>query len=79
MSFLIFPHSTAKGFRERVFMNHGDFKQFCNKVFGGWDFNIGDEKNGRLIHKSIHREFSVSTHNQPPMARVAVTNSKIQY
>ena len=51
--------STARGFRERVFMNHNEFRQFTNKVFGGWDFGIEDERNAELIHISLFRELRV--------------------
>ena len=40
-------------------MNHNEFRQFTNKVFGGWDFGIEDERNAELIHISLFRELRV--------------------
>lgn len=56
VSLCVMVHNTAKGFRERVFMTSGEFNQFSNKVFGGWDYSIEDENNASMIHTSLHRE-----------------------
>ncbi|XP_043282453.1 transmembrane channel-like protein 7 [Venturia canescens] len=48
--------SAAKGFKERVVEGEGQFYQYCNLVFGGWDFCIQNEKSASIKHKALHNE-----------------------
>lgn len=48
--------SGAKGFKERLVEGEGQFYQYCNLVFGGWDFCIHNEKSAAIKHKAIYNE-----------------------
>jgi len=48
--------SAAGGFRERLLEGEGQYYQFCNLVFGGWDFCIQNEKSAGMKHKALHTE-----------------------
>lgn len=48
--------SAAKGFKERVVEGEGQFYQYCNLVFGGWDYCIQNEKSAAIKHKALYNE-----------------------
>ncbi|XP_076276956.1 transmembrane channel-like protein 7 [Lasioglossum baleicum] len=48
--------SAAKGFKQRVIENEGQFYQYCNLVFGGWDYCIHNEKSAAVKHKALYNE-----------------------
>lgn len=48
--------STAKGFKERVIENEGQYYKYCNLTFGGWDFCIDNEKSSAVKHWALFTE-----------------------
>ncbi|KZC04320.1 Dihydropyrimidinase [Dufourea novaeangliae] len=48
--------TAAKGFKQRVVENEGQFYQYCNLVFGGWDYCIHNEKSATIKHKALYNE-----------------------
>ncbi|XP_071862807.1 transmembrane channel-like protein 7 isoform X2 [Bombus fervidus] len=48
--------SAAKSFKQRVVENEGQFYQYCNLVFGGWDYCIHNEKSAAVKHKALYNE-----------------------
>lgn len=51
--------SAAKGFKERLVEGEGQFYQYCNIIFSGWDFCIKNEKSAYIKHKAIFYEIKV--------------------
>lgn len=56
ISLVAIVKSAAKGFKERLVEGEGQFYQYCNLVFGGWDFCIHNEKSASIKHKAIYNE-----------------------
>lgn len=56
ISLVAIVSSAAKGFKERLVEGEGQFYQYCNIVFGGWDFCIHNEKSATIKHKAIYNE-----------------------
>ncbi|KAL1518194.1 hypothetical protein ABEB36_001855 [Hypothenemus hampei] len=56
MSLIVIVRTGAKGFREKLLQNEGQFYQYSNLVFGGWDYCIQNEKSARNKHKAIYNE-----------------------
>ncbi|KAJ8922439.1 hypothetical protein NQ315_004386 [Exocentrus adspersus] len=52
--------SSAKGFKERLVEGEGQFYQYCNMVFGGWDFCIHNEKSAKMKHQAIYSEIKAA-------------------
>ncbi|XP_017876780.1 transmembrane channel-like protein 7 [Ceratina calcarata] len=48
--------SAAKSFKQRVVENEGQFYQYCNLVFGGWDYCIHNETSAAVKHKALYNE-----------------------
>lgn len=48
--------SAANGFKERLIEGEGQFYQYCNFIFGGWDFCIHNDKTAAIKHKAIYNE-----------------------
>jgi len=48
--------SAAHGFKERLIEGEGQFYQYCNLVFGGWDYCIHNEKSARMKQKALYNE-----------------------
>lgn len=46
----------AKGFKERLLQGEGQFYQYSNLIFGGWDFCINNQKSALMKHKAIFNE-----------------------
>ncbi|XP_014478562.1 PREDICTED: transmembrane channel-like protein 7 [Dinoponera quadriceps] len=56
VSLVAIVRSAAKGFKERVVEGEGQFYQYCNLVFGGWDYCIHNEKSAGVKHKALYNE-----------------------
>lgn len=56
ISLLAIVKSAAKGFRERLVEGEGQFYQYCNLIFGGWDFCTHNEKSAAIKHKALFNE-----------------------
>lgn len=56
ISLVAIVRSAAKGFKERVVEGEGQFYQYCNLVFGGWDYCIHNEKSAAVKHKALYNE-----------------------
>ncbi|KAG7206778.1 hypothetical protein KM043_000692 [Ampulex compressa] len=56
ISLVAIVRSAAKGFKERVVESEGQFYQYCNLVFGGWDYCIHNEKSAAVKHKALYNE-----------------------
>lgn len=55
-SLIAIVKTAAKGFKERLVENEGQFYMYCNLVFGGWDFCIHNEKSAKIKHKALFNE-----------------------
>lgn len=55
-SLFLIIRTSAKGFRDRLVEGEGQFYQYCNLVFGGWDFCINNDKSARIKHKAIFND-----------------------
>lgn len=56
LSLMAVVRSAARGFKERVVEGEGQFYQYCNLVFGGWDYCIHNEKSAVIKHKALYNE-----------------------
>ncbi|XP_049781424.1 transmembrane channel-like protein 7 isoform X1 [Schistocerca cancellata] len=56
MSLSAIVKSAAHGFKDRLMEGEGQFYQYCNIVFGGWDYCIHNEKSATIKHKAIFNE-----------------------
>ncbi|CAH0598781.1 unnamed protein product [Chrysodeixis includens] len=56
LSLIAIVKTAAKGFKERLVENEGQFYKYCNLVFGGWDFCIHNDKSAKIKHKGLHNE-----------------------
>ncbi|XP_015605897.1 transmembrane channel-like protein 7 [Cephus cinctus] len=56
MSLIAIVRAAAKGFKERVVEGEGQFYQYCNIIFGGWDYCIQNEKSANIKHKALYNE-----------------------
>ena len=58
-SVIVLIFSLAASFRESI-LNAGDgTTEFCNKVFGTWDFSLTEAKSAVIKHRSIRYELLV--------------------
>ncbi|XP_026501766.2 transmembrane channel-like protein 7 [Vanessa tameamea] len=55
-SLIAIVKTAAKGFKERLVENEGQFYMYCNLVFGGWDFCIHNDKSAKIKHKALYNE-----------------------
>lgn len=55
-SLIAIVKAAAKGFKERLVENEGQFYMYCNLVFGGWDFCIQNDKSAKIKHKALFNE-----------------------
>lgn len=53
---VVIVKSAAQGFKERLIEGEGQFYQYCNLVFGGWDYCIHNEKSARMKQKALYNE-----------------------
>ncbi|KAL3876101.1 hypothetical protein ACJMK2_033979 [Sinanodonta woodiana] len=58
LSFLLLVKNSAKGVKQGILETSGGSvtHQFCNKVFGGWDFCVSSESTASIKHKSLKLE-----------------------
>ncbi|KAJ8706140.1 hypothetical protein PYW07_010917 [Mythimna separata] len=56
LSLIAIVKTAAKGFKERLVENEGQFYKYCNLVFGGWDFCIQNDKSAKIKHKALYNE-----------------------
>lgn len=56
LSLIAIVKSAAKGFKERLVEGEGQFYQYCNLIFGGWDFCIHNEKSANIKNKALYNE-----------------------
>ncbi|XP_053620909.1 transmembrane channel-like protein 7 isoform X2 [Plodia interpunctella] len=56
LSLVAIVRTGAKGFKEKLVENEGQFYVYCNLVFGGWDFCIHNEKSARIKHRALFNE-----------------------
>lgn len=59
ISLIAIVRSSAREFRERVVEGEGQFYQYCNLIFGGWDYCINNEKAAGIKHKALFNEMKV--------------------
>lgn len=59
VSLIAVLRSSVKGFKERVVEGEGQFYQYCNLIFGGWDYCINNEKASEIKHKALHNEIKI--------------------
>lgn len=56
--------SAAKEFKDRLIEGEGQFYQYCNLIFGGWDFCIDNEKSADIKHKALYNEIKALIHQK---------------
>lgn len=56
ISLIAIIKAAAKSFKQRVVESEGQFYQYCNLVFGGWDYCIHNEKSAAVKHKALYNE-----------------------
>lgn len=56
VSLIAIVRAAAKGFKHRIVESEGQFYQYCNLIFGGWDFCIRNEKAAVIKKKVIYNE-----------------------
>lgn len=56
--------SAAKEFKDRLVEGEGQFYQYCNLIFGGWDFCIDNEKSADIKHKAAFNEIKALLHQK---------------
>uniref|UniRef100_A0A182K8V4 TMC domain-containing protein n=1 Tax=Anopheles christyi TaxID=43041 RepID=A0A182K8V4_9DIPT len=48
--------AVVRQFKDRIAEGEGLFYQYCNLVFGGWDFCIHNQKSADIKHRALHNE-----------------------
>jgi hypothetical protein len=56
VSLISIVKAAAYGFKERLIEGEGQFYQYCNLIFGGWDFCIHNDKSAAIKHRAIFNE-----------------------
>ncbi|GAB0099050.1 Transmembrane channel-like protein [Sergentomyia squamirostris] len=56
ISLIAIVRAASKEFKDRLVEGEGQFYQYCNLVFGGWDFCIHNEKSAEIKHKALFNE-----------------------
>ncbi|XP_055621238.1 transmembrane channel-like protein 7 [Toxorhynchites rutilus septentrionalis] len=54
--------AVVRQFKDRIAEGEGLFYQYCNLVFGGWDFCIHNEKSADVKHKALYNEIRSLIH-----------------
>jgi transmembrane channel-like protein len=54
--------AVAHEFKDRLVEGEGQFYQYCNLIFGGWDFCIHNEKSAHIKHKALYNEIQSLMH-----------------
>lgn len=56
ISLIAIVKAASREFKDRLIEGEGQFYQYCNLIFGGWDFCIHNEKSAGIKHKALHNE-----------------------
>lgn len=64
VSLIAIMRSATSGFKERLERCEGQFYQYCNIIFVGWDFCIHNKKSAAIKHKAIYNEMHVCLQNE---------------
>ncbi|KAL9702659.1 hypothetical protein quinque_006177 [Culex quinquefasciatus] len=56
--------AVVRQFKDRIAEGEGLFYQYCNLVFGGWDFCIHNEKSADVKHKALYHEIRSLLHTK---------------
>lgn len=64
LSLVAIVMAASREFKDRLVEGEGQFYQYCNLVFGGWDFCIHNEKSAAIKHKALHNEIRALVHSQ---------------
>lgn len=56
ISLIAIVKSASREFNDRLVEGEGQFYQYCNLIFGGWDFCIHNEKSADIKHKALFNE-----------------------
>lgn len=56
MTLIAIVKSVSREFKDRLVQGEGQFYQYCNLVFGGWDFCIHNGKSALVKHKALMNE-----------------------
>lgn len=56
MTLIAIVKSVSREFKDRLVEGEGQFYQYCNLVFGGWDFCIHNGKSALVKHKALLNE-----------------------
>lgn len=64
LSLVAIVMAASREFKDRLVEGEGQFYQYCNLVFGGWDFCIHNEKSAIIKHKALHNEIRALVHSQ---------------
>lgn len=62
ISVIAIVRAASYGFRERLVEGEGQFYQYCNLIFGGWDFCTDNEKSAGKKHEALYREIRDCLH-----------------
>lgn len=64
LSLMAIMKSVSREFKDRMVEGEGQFYQYCNLVFGGWDFCIHNEKSAHIKHKALWNEIKGLLHSK---------------
>lgn len=64
LSLVAIVKAASREFKDRLVEGEGQFYQYCNLVFGGWDFCIHNEKSAIIKHKALHNEIKGLLHSK---------------
>uniref|UniRef100_A0A1B0CGV5 Putative transmembrane channel-like protein 7 n=1 Tax=Lutzomyia longipalpis TaxID=7200 RepID=A0A1B0CGV5_LUTLO len=56
VSLVAIVRAASREFKDRLVEGEGQFYQYCNLIFGGWDFCIHNEKSAEIKHKAVFNE-----------------------
>ncbi|XP_059608527.1 transmembrane channel-like protein 7 [Phlebotomus argentipes] len=56
LSLVAIVRAASREFKDRLVEGEGQFYQYCNLIFGGWDFCIHNEKSAEIKHKALFNE-----------------------
>lgn len=56
ISLVAIVKTVCRDFKDRMVEGEGQFYQYCNLVFGGWDFCIHNQKSAYIKHKALMNE-----------------------
>lgn len=62
ISLVAIVRAASHGFRERLVEGEGQFYQYCNLIFGGWDFCTDNERSAAKKHEALYREIRDCLH-----------------